>query len=114
GQPDRWVVDSCRGAAHSWLSALSLHDALPIYLLARLSCRELFADENAHVAGQLGRRVCDGNVLADRAAQQPCNLARLLFEIARLDRKSTRLNSSHLVISYAVFCLKTKEDVNDS
>src|SRR5256885_10566490 len=26
------------------------------------------------------------------------------------DRKSTRLNSSHLVISYAVFCLKTKKD----
>src|SRR2546426_7201026 len=26
----------------------------------------------------------------------------------RSDRKSTRLNSSHLVISYAVFCLKTK------
>src|SRR2546426_9017209 len=28
----------------------------------------------------------------------------------RLDRKSTRLNSSHLVISYAVFCLKKKND----
>src|SRR5256885_11976006 len=28
--------------------------------------------------------------------------------LARIDRKSTRLNSSHLVISYAVFCLKTK------
>src|SRR5256885_4871657 len=28
-----------------------------------------------------------------------------------LDRKSTRLNSSHLVISYAVFCLKKKERV---
>src|SRR5256885_9266374 len=27
------------------------------------------------------------------------------------DRKSTRLNSSHLVISYAVFCLKKKRDV---
>src|SRR5256885_11936710 len=27
-------------------------------------------------------------------------------EVARRDRKSTRLNSSHLVISYAVFCLK--------
>src|SRR5256885_13246370 len=27
-----------------------------------------------------------------------------------LDRKSTRLNSSHLVISYAVFCLKTKHN----
>src|SRR5256885_11508296 len=30
-----------------------------------------------------------------------------------LDRKSTRLNSSHLVISYAVFCLK-KKNVNNS
>src|SRR2546426_3419017 len=28
--------------------------------------------------------------------------------IGRADRKSTRLNSSHLVISYAVFCLKKK------
>src|SRR2546426_2039901 len=28
---------------------------------------------------------------------------------AKLDRKSTRLNSSHLVISYAVFCLKKKK-----
>src|SRR5256885_3782531 len=28
---------------------------------------------------------------------------------ANLDRKSTRLNSSHLVISYAVFCLKKKK-----
>src|SRR2546426_7187158 len=30
------------------------------------------------------------------------------------DRKSTRLNSSHLVISYAVFCLKKKKKHNDS
>src|SRR3989454_8660254 len=29
------------------------------------------------------------------------------------DRKSTRLNSSHLVISYAVFCLKKKKKTND-
>src|SRR5256885_5106096 len=32
----------------------------------------------------------------------------------RLDRKSTRLNSSHLVISYAVFCLKKKKKVKDA
>src|SRR5438034_7277602 len=53
-----------------------------------------------------------GRVLADRA------LSRLLQEDwprsleeweARLDRKSTRLNSSHTVISYAVFCLKKKK-----
>src|SRR5256885_10708041 len=30
--------------------------------------------------------------------------------LADIDRKSTRLNSSHLVISYAVFCLKKKKD----
>src|SRR5258705_4339174 len=31
------------------------------------------------------------------------------FLVAELDRKSTRLNSSHLGISYAVFCLKKKK-----
>src|SRR2546426_1195739 len=30
-------------------------------------------------------------------------------QVPALDRKSTRLNSSHLVISYAVFCLKKKK-----
>src|SRR5688500_19250496 len=30
------------------------------------------------------------------------------------DRKSTRLNSSHLVISYAVFCLKKKKKTSDN
>src|SRR2546426_8544128 len=33
----------------------------------------------------------------------------LILACARIDRKSTRLNSSHLVISYAVFCLKKKK-----
>src|ERR1022692_2936336 len=37
--------------------------------------------------------------------QSPCNLVCVFC----LDRKSTRLNSSHLVISYAVFCLKKKK-----
>src|SRR5256885_7380418 len=32
---------------------------------------------------------------------------------APVDRKSTRLNSSHLVISYAVFCLKKKKSTHD-
>src|SRR5256885_17181186 len=35
---------------------------------------------------------------------------RLARAIRDRDRKSTRLNSSHLVISYAVFCLKKKTD----
>src|SRR2546426_4187197 len=33
-------------------------------------------------------------------------------QLRRRDRKSTRLNSSHLVISYAVFCLKKKKKEN--
>src|SRR5256885_10688518 len=33
---------------------------------------------------------------------------------AEVDRKSTRLNSSHLVISYAVFCLKKKKQTSRS
>src|SRR5258708_20784958 len=32
-------------------------------------------------------------------------------EAARIDRKSTRLNSSHQIISYAVFCLKKKINI---
>src|SRR5437588_4210358 len=35
-----------------------------------------------------------------------------LAELERRDRKSTRLNSSHTVISYAVFCLKKKSNTN--
>src|SRR2546426_2121190 len=38
----------------------------------------------------------------------------LLEELPPRDRKSTRLNSSHLVISYAVFCLKKKNIKNTS
>src|SRR5436190_6939377 len=36
-------------------------------------------------------------------------VARLLSRLIDADRKSTRLNSSHTVISYAVFCLKKKK-----
>src|SRR2546426_7547815 len=39
-----------------------------------------------------------------------CPIARLPRD--REDRKSTRLNSSHLVISYAVFCLKKKKNIS--
>src|SRR5256885_3434606 len=42
-------------------------------------------------------------ITAARSSPQP-----LPCPVAPQDRKSTRLNSSHLVISYAVFCLKKK------
>src|SRR5256885_5353086 len=49
------------------------------------------------------QRVADG---VGRAG--PDAVVQVTAQVPELDRKSTRLNSSHLVISYAVFCLKKK------
>src|SRR5256885_9736606 len=78
---------------------LSLHDALPIYR-HRGRGRSPGLERGRHPAhlGEEGRAGMDAR-LAPQGVPQ-------LGEDA--DRKSTRLNSSHLVISYAVFCLKTK------
>src|SRR5690625_7078911 len=46
----------------------------------------------------------DQEILKDRIAEHIDNVAKYFAE----DRKSTRLNSSHVAISYAVFCLKKK------
>src|SRR5436190_13404583 len=62
------------------------------------------------------RMDCTGTVEPDlgkrkpRVADDRCwNLvSEVVVSLARVDRKSTRLNSSHTVISYAVFCLKKK------
>src|SRR5258707_4475561 len=62
---------------------LSLHDALPI-----------------------------SSTLARKSPSRPSPGARLCCSTSiSIDRKSTRLNSSHANISYAVFCLKKKEDM---
>src|SRR5256885_14998642 len=80
---------------------LSLHDALPILLLVRQP-----ADgRHEHLSGCSALGKCLGVALfGDRAY----DLTQVGVALAR-DRKSTRLNSSHLVISYAVFCLKKKK-----
>src|SRR5258707_9820960 len=68
---------------------LSLHDALPISLLADSPSQPqeaLLSDPNRTIAGKTVR-------------------------LGSEDRKSTRLNSSHANISYAVFCLKKKKNI---
>src|SRR5256885_8339905 len=72
---------------------LSLHDALPIS-----------NPEQIRIAKQLEEY---GGVLVQGppGTGKTHTIGNL---IGHLDRKSTRLNSSHLVISYAVFCLKKK------
>src|SRR5699024_12550879 len=94
-------------------STLSLHDALPIsdgkalaqraeqrrhQAGAHIGARHLEADQRlgARRAKAGGGGVDDAGV--DGRAAQPHQ------HKARLDRKSTRLNSSHVSISYAVFC----------
>src|SRR5256886_13237065 len=77
---------------------LSLHDALPILFPLRQFL------SRAGVEPQLRRQRADhhGREARDRRA-------RPLLRGNRRDRKSTRLNSSHSQISYAVFCLKKKK-----
>src|SRR2546430_12477136 len=47
-------------------------------------------------------------------SQQDCSNSKSKKEQDHLDRKSTRLNSSHSQISYAVFCLKKKKKKNST
>src|SRR3712207_7445733 len=54
-------------------------------------------------------KVYKGDVVALKDAS--CNIDKGEFVFLVGDRKSTRLNSSHANISYAVFCLKTKNSV---
>src|SRR5256885_11736285 len=64
---------------------------------------------HATAAGELRKLVAGAGALVaarPRAAARPYAGDRTSLQ----DRKSTRLNSSHLVISYAVFCLKKKTD----
>src|SRR5947199_6975789 len=66
------------------------------------------------------RRASPAKPLKGRARNRECGLPREpLYPVrpvssATLDRKSTRLNSSHLGISYAVFCLKKKKKQRQS
>src|SRR5690606_39562603 len=89
---------------------LSLHDALPIFThVARLGETGGVGDGEGHVelAGQgLGE---EGLAAAGRADEEDVRLLKLDVPVQLTgDRKSTRLNSSHVKISYAVFCLKKK------
>src|SRR5256885_8883740 len=83
---------------------LSLHDALPILADAEGPGQQL----------EVGVVQIDGDGPPGVAAQLrgldqgQTSVVDQQHDHATADRKSTRLNSSHLVISYAVFCLKKK------
>src|SRR5437899_9165533 len=82
---------------------LSLHDALPI-LRSRIYPRNLTPK------GEYARRALIKILdLADEFQKDFSLTAGEKYGENEPDRKSTRLNSSHLGISYAVFCLKKKK-----
>src|SRR5207244_11037151 len=83
---------------------LSLHDALPIYLFGfQAPAIELPLVRVPGVLLEIRRVMIARKPIGPREHDQ---LVHLLDGIT--DRKSTRLNSSHQIISYAVFCLKIK------
>src|SRR5256885_8887859 len=60
---------------------------------------------------RLARKLLEQGALTLAGTRWPIHQIDLLDVVATdADRKSTRLNSSHLVISYAVFCLKKKKN----
>src|SRR5690606_39560641 len=90
--------------ATSEIFTLSLHDALPIYAASLVLNRSFknwsyslnsryFTEEYKYLSNDL----YDSSIKTSSALK---------------DRKSTRLNSSHVKISYAVFCLKKKKKYN--
>src|SRR3712207_9372469 len=78
---------------------LSLHDALPIL---PFFCRPHLGTRSSVMCSTLGSVDRDSGT-GPSQAPRPHDIRKIT------DRKSTRLNSSHANISYAVFCLKKKK-----
>src|SRR5699024_12231877 len=83
---------------------LSLHDALPIYCGTHTGTAQRVPVGKHRLHLPACRRSRSGRRDTDDCGRLP---QRCRCDI-RTDRKSTRLNSSHVSISYAVFCLKKK------
>src|SRR5699024_11900819 len=85
----------------------SLHDALPIsiYRVKKINKAQFIVFFNK----KRGVMTMTITVYAKSGCPQ-CVFAKKYLEAKEIDRKSTRLNSSHVSISYAVFCLKKKNN----
>src|SRR5699024_11386736 len=107
------VLTTCCRFTHTTTSEifiLSLHDALPIWPTALVDAYQ--ADMGmVYILGMIV--FIPGVMIA--GILLPKIMKKLDYPVPPLlkDRKSTRLNSSHVSISYAVFCLKKKTDTTD-
>src|SRR5699024_11478262 len=95
------------------LYTLSLHDALPIYKSQEKDGGDTDTQETGektlYINNDQEPTSFDPSMGFDSVSWDPLN--QIMEGLMRLDedRKSTRLNSSHVSISYAVFCLKKKK-----
>src|SRR5690606_40516454 len=100
----------CPATPTTYSYTLSLHDALPISDRAQddlgngihlfdTSANEVIGNHIEGVRDGIYFSFASGNIISENV-------------ITRSDRKSTRLNSSHVKNSYAVFCLKKKNQVH--
>src|SRR5690554_7377451 len=100
---DCFVFFSFNVTAPTEIYTLSLHDALPISSAYPLITHGLAGEGVGQEKGYSGEIIYQypycSSVLTDLC----------LRAVPTVDRKSTRLNSSHVRISYAVFCLKKKK-----
>src|SRR3712207_7095168 len=92
---------------------LSLHDALPIFQREGVDGYLCAGDTVGHgpLPNECVERIAGLDVVSVAGNHELIALDRLSDE---RDRKSTRLNSSHANISYAVFCLKKKKSMQKS
>src|SRR5207253_9615428 len=101
----------CNDPAPPELHTLSLHDALPIFDVSggrRVERHQAPQDVAIHAlhALMIAREL---QIRVERRVAQILEQGTLVGVVHRQDRKSTRLNSSHVAISYAVLCLKKKK-----
>src|SRR5256885_2598974 len=100
--PQSLHIGSTKSAIARKAGAVHFLRAHQRLLVAHRGGRPAIGHARCHAAGRLHQARAQRNL---QAVLPLCDLARIPLVG---DRKSTRLNSSHLVISYAVFCLKKK------
>src|SRR5437667_8757261 len=98
--------------ANTEIYTLSLHDALPILDWKKY----VEIDPRYYRPAEVDMLIGDYSKAKRQLVWGPktgfVELAKLMVDAE--DRKSTRLNSSHITISYAVFCLKKKKKENEN
>src|SRR5256885_5608553 len=103
-QPELQVDEVPTLPKQALLERIGDYDAIVGRSATRISEEVLRAAKRLKVVGRAGVGV--DNIALDSATS--LGIAVINAPAGNTDRKSTRLNSSHLVISYAVFCLKKK------